>query len=250
MIKYFAIFCWLLATFLAGPVNAAKLVGDIAPPEGFSRVQLTSDSYGSYLRSIALKAINKVKLWNGRYLAEDAYSVLAVLDLPLLFEEDLEQCADFSMRLWAEYLNSVNELGSLSLYDFYGRKRSFSGSGKSLKSYLHWHMTYSNSYSIKHGATKVASLQDMRAGDMYVQNDSEEGIGHVSVVIDEAINDFGMKVYLVGYSFMPAQEFHIEKAESDYGIDGWFTANGYKDYAMSFFGGFGQPVVMRFEKLP
>ena len=46
---------------------------------------------------------------------------------------------------------------------------------------------------------------------------------------------------------MPAQEFHIEKASDEYGIEGWFTAFGYEQYAKELFGSFGEPVVMRFE---
>jgi len=110
-------------------------------------------------------------------------------------------------------------------------------------------MTYSNSYSLKLGAKKIRLLHELQAGDMFVQNDSEESIGHVSVVVDQAANQFGQKVYLVGYSFMPAQQFHIEKASDLYGLDGWFTAEGYYQYAEVTFGSFGKPSVMRFEKL-
>lgn len=225
---------------------AASQVSDIAVPDGFARTNTAKNSYASYLRSLPIKTDQRVQLWNGDYLPKSTYEQIAVVDLPLLFEKDLEQCADFSMRFWAEYLRKIDALDILSLYDFYGNKRPFSKSGKSFRNYLYWHMSYSNSYSLKLGANKVSLVSELRAGDMFVQNDSEEGIGHVSVVVDEAQNSFGHKVYLVGYSYMPAQQFHIEKADEEHGLSGWFTADGYRRYAEEIFGAFGVPVMMRF----
>ena len=226
--------------------KASSQVSDIAVPEGFERTIAASSSYASYLRSLPIKRDKKIQLWNGDYLPKNTYEQIAVVDLPLLFDQDLEQCADFSMRFWAEYLRKANTLNKLSLYDFYGNKKPFLKSGKSFRDYLYWHMSYSNSYSLKLGATKVSLLSELRAGDMFVQNDSEEAIGHVSVVVDEAQNSFGHKVYLVGYSYMPAQQFHIEKADEEHGLNGWFTAEGYRRYAIEMFGTFGAPVLMRF----
>ena len=217
-------------------------------PKGFARTEATVDSFTQYLRSLPLKENTKIRLWNGEYLPEGSYNTTAVIDAPLLFNEDLEQCADFSMRFWAEYLQSVDELNQLSLFDFYGRKKAFSNSKKTFRDYLKWHMRYSNSYSLKLGLNKVPSLSELGAGDVFVQNESEEGIGHVSVVVDEAVEASGLKVYLVGYGFMPAQEFHIERADNDYGVEGWFTADGYALYAEKVFGSFGQPQIMRFQK--
>lgn len=226
----------------------AKSVSDLLPPEGFKRTNSTSGSYVEYLRSLPIKSDNKIALWTGDFLPIDTYESLAVLDAPLLFNENLEQCADFSMRLWGDYLKHNNQLDQFALYDFYGNKKPFSKSNRTYLSYLRWHMAYSNSYSIKLGAKPVRLLSELQAGDMFVQNKGDEGIGHVSVVIDQAENEFGHKLYLVGYSFMPAQQFHIEKASEQHGIDGWFTASGYERFAKEQFGLFGEPVVMQFER--
>jgi len=246
--KLTCIFILLVFIVFSHKVDATELVSDITAPASFSRAPSPIDTYIEYLRSLPIKSNNKIKLWDGRYLPSSTYNTFAVINLPLLFDEDLEQCADFSMRLWAEYLKSINHLDQLSLYDFYGRKKPFLDANKTFREYLRWHMRYSNSYSIKLGAKDVNSLIDLQVGDMYVQNDSEEGIGHVSVIVDEAENSIGLKVYLVGYSFMPAQEFHIEKAGEGYGIGGWFTADGYQRYAEDSFGGFGKVNVKRYEK--
>ena len=107
-------------------------------------------------------------------------------------------------------------------------------------------MAYSNSYSIKKGANKVKAGA-LKPGDMFVQN-KDGGIGHVSLVVDSAKNKNGEQIYLIGYGFIPAQEFHIEKAKRGYGIDGWFTKKGYKKYLSEFpFSPYGKPVMRRFE---
>jgi len=237
----------MLMCFAVNSSNA-KTVSDIAAPEGYTRVNADADSYAFYLRSLPLSADREVKLWNGTTLPPNYYQQFAVVDLPLMFNEDLEQCADFSMRLWAEYLRSVDSLDYLALYDFYGRKKPFIKSNKSFRDYLRWHMRYSNSYSIKLGAQPVSHLSKLQSGDMFVQNDSEESIGHVSVVIDQAINEVNQQVYLVGYSFMPAQQFHIEQSSQEYGPQGWFTAEGYYRYAEETFGALGKTKIRRYQK--
>ena len=235
----------VLLLFISNPSMANKVV-DIKPPAGFKRLTAADNSYIKFLRNLPLKGDQKIAMWDGTFLHEYTYSMHAVVDLPLLFNENLEQCADFSMRLWAEYLKSIDSLDKLSLYDFYGNKKPYSSSGKTFKEYLRWHMKYSNSYSIKLGAKNVNRLVDLQVGDMVVQNDSEVSIGHVSVIVDEAVNELGLKAYLVGYSYMPAQQFHIEKASDDYGIKGWFVEGGYYRYAKDRFGLFGEPVIKRF----
>ena len=243
--RWLALFC---ITLFMHNALAGEIISDIPTPAGFVRAPSPSDSYIEYLRALPLKSNKTIKTWSGDSLPDSTYNTLAVVDLPLLFNEDLEQCADFSMRFWAEYLNSINALDELSLFDFYGNKKPFSSKKQTFRDYLHWHMTHSNSYSISLGATTVNPLIDIQAGDMFVQNDSDGSIGHVSVVVDEAVNKAGLKAYLVGYSFMPAQQFHIEKATEEYGVEGWFTVEGYQQYAEHQFGSFGKAKVMRYEK--
>ena len=80
---------------------------------------------------------------------------------------------------------------------------------------------------------------------MFIQNE-RGGIGHVSVVLDVCRTEQGNKLFLVGYSYMPAQEFHIEKAGNQYGRDGWFTLEGYNQYLADNLN-YGKPVLRRFE---
>lgn len=233
---------------IATSTNASNHIIDIPPPHGFERVEARDKSFTAYLRSLGISTTKPILLWNGEKLDRDYYQSLALVDLPLLFDEDLEQCADWTMRFWAEYLKSINKLDALALYGFYGKPKPFKQSGKSFREYLRWHMQYSNSYSIKQGAKKINSLFDLESGDMFVQNRNDEGIGHVSMVLDEAQDGFGNKIYLIGYSFMPAQQFHIERASDNHGIDGWFTAEGYKAFASETFSLFGEPIIMRYQQ--
>ncbi len=245
-LQQFRIALCTLTLVFSLPGLANQRVSDIPPPEGFERIESTPESYQAFLRGLPLKKNNRVTLWNGEHLPPGYYNSLAVLDLPLLFDSDLEQCADFSMRLWADYLKSINALDKLALYDYHGNPKPFAKANKEYRAYLRWHMAYSNSYSIKSGAQNVASLSDLRVGDMYVQN-IDGGIGHVSVVIDHATDAKGKHAYLIGYSYMPAQQFHIEDAKNQDSLGGWFTAEGYQRYAESVFGTFGVPVLMRFQ---
>ena len=233
---------------LVSEIAIARTVVEIPTPKGFERRSVVEGTYQEFLRDMPLKDNNEIRMWDGQ-LIPALSSTIAVVDMPLLFVEDLEQCADYAMRLWAEYLKSVDQLEALALYDFYGNKKPFSSSGKSFKSYLRWHMRYSNSFSIKLGAEDIEQHSELTIGDMIVQNDSEVSIGHVSVILDEAVNAAGDKVYLLGYSFMPAQELHIEKAGDEYGPNGWFTEDGLFNFARDAFGIFGWPVIKRFNKI-
>ena len=234
---------------LSGVLLAQSIskIGEIKTPEGYNRIEYETDSYPSFLRNLNLKEGKEILKWDGQVLPSSwaLYDVMAVLDLPLLYNQDLEQCADFSMRLWSEYLKAENKLDQLALFDYNGNPKRFMDSGKSFKSYLQWHMAYSNSHSIKKGARKI-SPADLQPGDMFVQNESGE-IGHVSVIVDAAENATGERVFLIGFGYMPAQEFHIEEAKNRLGHGGWFTLEGYLNFLDGLqFSHYGKPLLMRY----
>lgn len=227
---------------------AADKVKDIETPEGYNRINYQKGSYSDYLQNLPLKSDNVILEWDGSRLQSSwlLYNVFAVVDKPLLFKADLEQCADFPMRFWADYHKENNKLDKLYLFNYQGQKIYFKDSLKPYKKYLRWHMAYSNSYSIKKGAKKISDEEKLHPGDMFVQNEGG-GIGHVSVIVDAAENRIGQRVYLIGFSYIPAQEFHIEKADDDYGHGGWFTKQGFMDFLSGDqFGRFGKAVLRRF----
>jgi hypothetical protein len=216
----------------------------IEAPEGYFRVEFPEKSYSNWIQNLPLKENNIILDYRGNIISPNCfYSVFAVVDMPLLFNSDLEQCADYCMRFWAEYHKDMNRLDSLYLFDYSGNKKKFASSGKTYTNFLKWAFASSNSYSLKMGCKKV-SRDELIPGDMIVQNE-KGGIGHASVILDVCKSKEGEKLYLIGYSFMPAQEFHIEKAGSTRGTGGWFTLRKYFEYLEAYLP-LGKPTLRRF----
>lgn len=222
---------------------AGRRVSDIAPPGGCSRPATAPGSYSEWLRSTPLKPDGTILSHAGDTIGPGFYRVLAVSGLPLLFRDDLEQCADWCFRFWAEHHRESGRLDRLYLFDYSGRKRIFAKSGKTFLSFLRRAMADANSHSLKRGCAAVDPA-DIMPGDMLVQN-RDGGIGHVSIVMDVCRDPSGNRYFLMGYGFMPAQEFHLERADTPSGRDGWFTLTGYLDYLEKHFD-FGDPAFRRF----
>jgi len=222
----------------------AGMVNQIPAPASCVRLTYSEGSFMSWLGSLGLKKNGSIRIFDGSTVRSGAYHVWAVVDMPLLFQDDLEQCADYCMRFWAEYNKaSFGEQGEFFLYDYNGRKKYFRNSGLSFVKFLRNSMSCSNSFSILKGGIPVSDA-DARPGDMFVQNETG-GIGHVSMIMDACREESGRIYFLVGFSFMPAQEFHIEKAPPEYGRDGWFDLEGYRNYLAAFYN-YGTPHLRRF----
>jgi hypothetical protein len=216
----------------------------IPAPPGCVRQHYPAGSYSNWMQRLPLKPAPVILDYQGRTVNNGAYNTWKVVRLPLLFRSDLEQCADFAMRFWAEYHKGTGILDHLYLFDYGGHKSPFSRSGKTYPQFLKWAFANTNSSSLKKGCRPISADQ-MAPGDMFIQNE-RGGIGHVSVAVDACKSAQGTMLFLVGYSFMPAQEFHIEKAKSEYGTDGWFTVEGYIRYLRDTLN-FGRPELRRFD---
>lgn len=225
------------------PEVPPKRVDGFRPPRGFSRVKQPEGSFARFVQTLPLKRSREIMTWKGKPLAPWSFDTLAVVDLPLLFRQDLEQCADFAMRLFAEWHRKRGTPERLVLYHYPGTPRPFRGSGKSYDEFLRSAFSASNSHSLKKGLPAVKPA-DLRPGDLVVQNETG-GIGHVSVVMDMCEDAAGRRMYLFGFSFMPAQELHLERARPPRGRAGWFTLRGFYDYLADRFP-FGPPVLRRF----
>lgn len=243
-----AVVLLLLAVVPVSGSFRPRAIRDIPVPRGYSRIAQKPDSFSDWITRLPLKKNRRILSWRGNIIKRDCYRVRAVLRMPLLFRQDLEQCADYCMRLWAEYHRNRGNLNGLYLYSYNGKKILFSGSGQSWKVFLKRRMQYSNSWSLKRGGTPVAD-NDIRPGDMFIQNDTGR-IGHATMVLDVCRNRQGKRFYLIGYGFMPAQEFHIEHARPRYGPQGWLTMQGIRRYLMDYFSQYGEPVIRRFAGHP
>gem|GEM_PF-859805 len=230
----------------ASPPGDRSIVRLIPTPPGFTRVTCPPGSFGDWLRHRKLKRDRTIRDFRGDAVSNSCYHVLGVIDCPLLFRSDLEQCADFCMRFWADYHKSASRLAQLHLFNYDGRPVPFRGRPDEYRGFLRRAFSDTNSWSLKLGCRPVAP-SDLRPGDMFVQNRSG-GIGHVSMVIDACRNDRGERLFLIGFSFMPAQEFHVERADARNGRGGWFTVRGYRAYLEEClpFDSFGEPVLRRF----
>lgn len=224
------------------PVPPKRIEG-FKPPRGFRRIVQPEGSFSRFVQTLPLKRNREIRTYTGKQIAPWSFDTLAVVDLPLLFKQDLEQCADFAMRLHAEWHKARGTLDRFHLYDYPGNRRPFKGSGKSFSEFLRSAFSNSNSHSLKKGLSAVKPAE-LRPGDLIVQNETG-GIGHVSVILDMCENDKGKRYYLIGFSFMPAQELHLERARPPQGRAGWFTLKGFYDYLAVRFP-FGSPVLRRF----
>jgi hypothetical protein len=237
--KWFPVIVTVYFLYGAEPLR----LNELPVPRGYSRISCTPGSYSAWITRLPLKEDKSIRAFDGSLVENIGYNVFSVVDLPLLYPQDLEQCADFAFRLWADYHLKNNLLNKLYLFDYEGNKKYFKASGKSYSAFLKWTMAHANSHSIKKGCSTAAG-SDLRPGDMIVQNETG-GIGHVSVIMDICESPEKGRLYLFGFSFMPTQEFHIEYAQTGYGKEGWYSLEGYYRYLSDYLD-LGRPVLRRF----
>lgn len=225
--------------------SQSHTLSDIPAPDGYTPVICPPKSYSSWITHLPLRSGNEIRMYTGDTLFNTLYHVYAVIDMPLLFQQDLEQCADWALRFWAEYHKQKGMLDKLKLMDYNGKPKIFSQSGQSFRQFFKWTAAHANSYSIKTGAGQV-SKGDLKPGDMVVQNE-RGGIGHVSIIMNVCTSAQQDTLLLIGYSFMPAQEFHIEKAQFGYGKGGWYSLKGFYRFLKENLD-VGDPVLRRFKE--
>ena len=218
----------------------------IATPKNYTRINLRKNSFAEWMRYLPVKSTGSAVLtYSGRALPDGRYNIRRVIDLPFLSNRNIEQCADWGYRFWYEYQKDAGVVEDLWMTDYNGYRKTYrqwkiGRRNPSLKKFFVWVCDNANSYSQKMGLYEVEE-QNLMPGDLIVQNQTG-GIGHVSVIFDICANENGEKLYLVGYSFMPAQECHIEKADDKFGVGGWFTLEGYYRHTA----GFGDLVLRSF----
>jgi len=228
-----------------------RRVCEIPPPANCERISVEKGSFSEWIRNLPLKETTEILDYRGKRI-NPFYKVYAVIDKPLLFKEDLEQCADFAMRFWHDYLRETNQIEKLWLPNYWGRKVYWlnwqrTHPNDSTISFLKSFMASSNSFSLKQGLKKIdIENEKLLPGDLIVQNETGD-IGHVSIIFDICENADGERFYLVGFGFMPAQECHIIKADEDFGKEGWFTLDGYLKYTQMYLP-FGRCEFRRFEE--
>lgn len=201
----------------------------VNPPEGYERVEEKKGSLGAFLRDYKLKKAGaKVKLYNGKNKKnQDAHA--AVFKLPLE-KEDLQQCADSVLRVYAEYFWDTQQYDKISFQFANGfqaeyikwregfriqvAQRTFWVDGgeyndtyENFKRYLRMVFAYSSSLSLERESKKV-KLTNIKTGDIFIKGGSP---GHVVMVVDMCENADGRRAFLLAQGYMPAQQFQLLK---------------------------------------
>ena len=203
----------------------------IAVPEGYQRTAAEADSFAAFVRSYPLKKPgSKVKLYDGR-LKDNQEAHEAVFRLPIE-NEDLQQCADSVIRMYAEYFWKTKQYDRISFQFADGFQAEYikwqegfriqpgaagtvwidagapyDESYENFKKYIRMVFAYSSTNSLKR-ETKKTSLKKLQIGDIFIQSGSP---GHVVMVVDVCENTEGKKAFLLAQGYMPAQEFHLLK---------------------------------------
>ena len=202
-----------------------------APPPGFLREAADSGSFANWLRNLPLlPSDTPVRLFNGQLKGnQSAHAAVINIDVG---KNDLQQCADAVIRLRAEFLygDSSREIafnftsGDRCSFgewvegkrpDIRGNKVFWVHTGRkgrdygNFSKYLQTIFTYAGTYSLKRELIRVADLEKMEAGDVFIQGGFP---GHAVLVADMAVNpQSGRKIYLLLQSYMPAQNIHVLK---------------------------------------
>ncbi len=202
----------------------------VAPPPGYERTEAKGDSLTTFLREYPLKKAGKpVLLYNGEEKGKQSAHV-AVFKLPLE-KEDLQQCADSVMRVYAEYFWKTGQKEQISFRFVDGFQAEYSkwrsgyriqagesrsswvpggardDSYENFKKYLRMVFAYAGTLSMEQESKKI-KLSEAATGDIFLYAGSP---GHVVMVVDVCRSSDGKKAFLLGQGFMPAQEFHLLK---------------------------------------
>ncbi len=235
-----------------GPTRDAVPLSDrVAPPPGFSRVDLSSDGFGAWLRGLPTKPGRPtVYLHDGTPKANQrAHHLVIDIDTGT---RDLQQCADAVIRLRAEWLFASGEEDRICFRFTSGepawwtawrdgaRARVEPGEGRGaytvewrqrarpddshagFRRYLDLVFVYAGSWSLARELRFVEDPEAVRPGDVLIQGGFP---GHAVIVLDLAEHSDGRRVVILGQSFMPAQDFHVLAAPGS-AFSPWYLVEG------------------------
>ncbi|MBZ5711313.1 DUF4846 domain-containing protein [Nannocystis pusilla] len=244
-------YTWLTEAGGAPPARE-QLAAAIAPPAGARRVPLAPGSFGAWLRGLPLlPADAPVLLFNGETKPnQSAHHRVVDIDVG---DRDLQQCADAVMRLRVEYQWAADQRRAIAFkltdgtpWDFasylagtrlklVGKKaQRVPGSPRpatreTLRGYMRTLFTYAGTASIAAELPR-RELAALAAGDVLVQGGFP---GHAVLVLDIAEDDRGARYFLLGQSYMPAQQFHVLKNPGDPALSPWYRADALAAGAMT-----------------
>lgn len=192
-------------------------------PLGFDRVQIQPNSYADYLRTLKLKPEGSVVRYYNGQIKSNHNIYVSVVDLPIS-DKNLQFSTDSVIRLLSEYLFAQNEFDKIA---FHSNKNRLSfldfshgdTSRSSFNEYLDMVMEKVSTPSFCDDLKSV-KLQDIKIGDVFVQNTQPNG--HAVLVVDVVENKNGEKLFLLAQSFHPAQEIQIIANPAQDEISPWY----------------------------
>ncbi|CAN5219321.1 DUF4846 domain-containing protein [soil metagenome] len=225
----------------------SSICSRFSTPEGFSRLKNESGSFGEWLRCLPLFPPGKqVELFNGE-LKGNQGAQAAVINIDV-GNTDLQQCADAVMRLRAEYLFASKQYekiafnytsgdrldysgwvkgkriavnGNRTSVVYSGKKYSDIAEHKTFRIYMNDIFNYAGTLSLSREMKKIP-LDSMQPGDVFIHGGTP---GHAVLIVDmmKEISS-GEKYFMIAQSYMPAQQVHVLKNDSDKKMSPWYKA--------------------------
>ncbi|HTF80830.1 MAG TPA: DUF4846 domain-containing protein [Cytophagales bacterium] len=197
-------------------------------PRGWDRVHCDSNSFGYYLRHLALKAYGEKVHYYDHSTKDQADVYVSVVDMDI-DASDLQQCADAVMRLRGEYLFVQQKFDQIHFnYLSDGKPRFFTTYAKgnysyqNFRKYMRGVFAYANTGSLHDEMASVSSIKDMKVGDVFIQK--RQPFGHAVVVVDMIEHKATKrKMFLLAQSYMPAQETQILMNPDHSEISPWYA---------------------------
>ncbi len=252
------IILWIVITLIIAVSARGEDLTTLYPePLGYRRVAVEAGSFAEYVRHLAvLPDTASVRYYDGRQVQQWPGSP-RVIDMPFLFRTDVEQCADMALRLVSEYFWETGKADSLAFrlqngqeiswrewsvgrrlrYDAESDRHVVSqdaadSSRTAFEEFLYYLFHWTGSVALKRDLRRIAA-SELQPGDLIVQNTSG-AMGHVSVILDAAVNDDGERLYLIANGWTPAQSMFIRQPQAGEGSDGWFTLAGYERHLQGY----------------
>lgn len=214
-------------------------------PKDYKRISVNEESYEEYLRNLPLKPHGTDVFYYNGNLKRNTSVHQGVIDIDV-GDRDLQQCADATIRLRAEYLFQQGLYEHISFQFTNGfpaeylkwrqgyrialegnhtswvRRADPSDDYASFRKYLDLVFAYAGTLSLSKELPEV-SIEDMTIGDIIIQGGSP---GHAVMVVDMAEHgETGEKIFLLAQSYMPAQDIHVLRNPSNTELSPWYSLN-------------------------
>jgi len=194
-----------LGSFITKPV-IYKIIAEIPPPDGYQRMHCAKGSFGYFLQSLSLKKDNTVYLFNGEKKPIQT-AQFAVINMSV-GKENLQQCADAVMRLWAEYWWGRGDTKMISFTD--NNRKTYrlkpNTTRPQFDRFLAKVFGMCGSYSLAQ-QLKPVNIKEMQCGDVLIRGGFP---GHAVLVVDMAEHrPTGKRMYMLAQGYMPAQDIHV-----------------------------------------